>query len=53
MLVMSPKASLLDEETELGVRGMGPRGSQDWLRSLERPQVRRPISFLEVGGWRG
>ena len=50
MFVVPPKAFQLgDKELEVG---KGKESClltpQEWLRSVERPQIRRPISFLEV-----
>ena len=53
MFVVPPKAFQLgDKELEVG-KGKGSCSialltPQEWLRSVERPQIRRPISFLEV-----
>ena len=50
MFVVPPKAFQLgDKELEVGVEGGAALLTpQEWLRSVERPQIRRPISFLEV-----
>ena len=50
MFVVPPKAFQLgDKELEVG-KGKGGclLTPQEWLRSVERRQIRRPISFLEV-----
>ena len=50
MFVVPPKAFQLgDKELEVGKgKGAALLTPQEWLRSVERPQIRRPISFLEV-----